>query len=114
MDEASLRLDYWVDTRSDPKFPLWVIFKEIGHSQTKCDHLPYARRSLRSIPELLKQLEHLAPLKAIAKDLNVPEQEVRAALWYAAWILEHVPPEKSWQEWNNRVDQAWQDGILHD
>ncbi|MCL4493769.1 MAG: hypothetical protein M1294_03040 [Firmicutes bacterium] len=114
MDEESLRLDYWIDTRSDPQFPLWVIFKEIGHSPTECDQQPYARRSRQSVAELLKRVEELAPLASIAQEIKVSEKEVRAALWYAVWAVEHKKPPATWQSWNDRVDQAWGEGLFSD
>ncbi len=114
LDEASLRLEYWVETRSHPQFPLWVIFKEIGHSPTQCDQLPYGRRSRRTVPELFKELEQQASLATIAKDIGVPEQEMRAAIWYAIWVMEHQEPQDIWQAWNDRIDAAWRHGLLHD
>ncbi len=114
MDEESLRLEYWIDTRSDPRFPVWVIFKEIGHSQTECEQQPYSRRTRQPVTELLKKIEEWAPLASLAQTIQVSEKELRAALWYAIWTVEQKQPEGAWQTWNDRVDQVWRDGVFGD
>ncbi len=112
MAESELRLDYWIGTRTHPRFPLWVIFKEIGHSSEQADGHPYGRRSSRPVSELLNTLERSPDISAAAKSMAVPEQELRAALWYAAWVLDGLTPPAEWKEWNDKVDEAWRSGTL--
>ncbi|AUW93608.1 MAG: hypothetical protein OWR62_01550 [Sulfobacillus thermotolerans] len=108
MDENELRLDYWVATRTNPKFPLWVIFKEIGHRDGQGE--AYGRRSLRPVREMLRDLEDSEWIPKAAEGLAVPEQELRAALWYAIWLLDQKEPPSEWKEWNDKVDEAWRKG----
>jgi hypothetical protein len=112
MDENELRLDYWVDTRSHPEFPLWVIFKEIGHERDKAEGHPYGRRSNMGVGEMLKQLELAEGLGNIAHTMGIPEQELRAGLWYASWMVEKQSPPADWEGWNSKVDEAWRQGQL--
>jgi hypothetical protein len=114
MDEESLRLDYWIDTRSNPQFPLWVIFREIGHSPVECDQEPYARRSRRPVAELLKKIEELIPFDSIAEKVHVSERELRATLWYAIWVVGQQKPQGAWETWNTQIDQAWEEGVFKD
>ncbi len=113
MDENELRLEYWVDTRSHPGFPLWVIFKEIGHARESAGGHPYGRRSHLDVSEILKQLELHEHMADIAKTMEIPEQELRAALWYASWVIESQSPPPDGEEWNSRIDEAWRQGQLH-
>lgn len=112
MDEEQLRLEYWEDTRSDPAYPLWVIFRLIGHQSDSFDSLPYLRHSQRALPEILKALETHPQIETIAQDIHVSADELHACLWYAIWKIEHLTPPLDSQAWDHRVDQAWRDGIL--
>lgn len=112
MDEEQLRLEYWEDTRSDPAYPLWVIFRLIGHQTGHHENLPYLRQGQKDLPEILKMLETHPLLETIAQDIHVSSDELRATLWYAIWKIEHLTPPLDSQSWNHRVDQAWRDGIL--
>lgn len=106
MTEDQLRTEYWEDNRSNPLFPLWIVFKEIGHESSQFDGMPYTRKSRRDVPSVLKDLE-LSPLvPQLAEQLGVETSELRATLWYAAWELEHLKPRAAWEAWNQRVDQA--------
>lgn len=112
MEENELRTDYWVDNRSNRQFPLWVIFKQIGHDPDMCDGLPYVRQSRRDLPSLIKSLENHPLVPRLAEDLGIRVDELRAALWYVTWTLETRPAPESWHLWNQKVDDAWAHGIL--
>lgn len=107
MDEEQLRLEYWEDTRTSPDFPLWVIFKFIGHTSGQWDNAPYLRHSSRDLPAVLKALEAHPAIDALATDLDIAPDELRAVLWYCTWLVEHRTPPSVWSEWNERVDDAW-------
>lgn len=114
MDEESLRTDYWVDNRSDKEFPLWVIFRMIGQETGIVDGMPYVRPSRESLPALLKRLEEAPETDRLCEALGLARQEVSAAFWYLIWLVERMgaPPNPHWTEWNRRVDEAWDVGIL--
>lgn len=112
MDEEQLRLEYWEDTRSHPAYPLWVIFRHVGHESGVHDDLPYLRHTQRDLPEILKALEAHPMLETVAQDIQLHIEELRATLWYAIWKIEHLNPPSASQEWNHRVDVAWRDGTL--
>lgn len=107
MDEEQLRLEYWEDNRSNPEFPLWVIFRCIGHQADHFDNLPYLRHSQQDLASLFKQMESSPHFESLSKDLKVPVEEMRAALWYVIWRIEHFSAPSAWAEWNRRVDEAW-------
>jgi hypothetical protein len=112
VDEEQLRQEYWEETRSDPAFPLWVIFRQVGHEAGVLDNQPYLRESHREVPEVLKAVEQHPLFEAIAHDLSLAPDAARAALWYAVWQIEHLPPPDRWQSWNRRVDAAWAEQVL--
>ncbi|NMP21916.1 hypothetical protein [Sulfobacillus harzensis] len=112
MDEEQLRLEYWEDTRSDPAYPLWVIFRLIGHQRGLHDDQPYLRHAQTSVADVLKAIETHPSLPTIAKDLAISVDELRASLWYAVWKVEHTPPPPDQDRWNPRVDEAWRSEIL--
>lgn len=114
MDENELRLDYWIDTRSHPQFPLWVVFREIGHDAGLHDGLPYLRRSREDVASVLKRLEALPEFAGMASALGIHPQELRAAIWYLIWRVENTEAPPEWSEWNGRLDTAWAEGILKD
>ncbi len=106
MTEDQLRTEYWEDNRTNPLFPIWLVFRAIGHEDGQCDGVPYTRKSRREVPSILKTLETSPLVSQLAKELGIEESELRATLWYAAWELEHIKPRAAWQAWNQRVDQA--------
>jgi hypothetical protein len=112
VSEDDLRTDYWVDTRSDPRFPLWVIFKQIGREPGRADGLPYTRQSGLDLATLLKRLEAFDSLPAVAQTVGVRTEELRAALWYLIWAVETSRPPDDWTAWNQRLDEAWRQGLL--
>lgn len=112
MDENELRLDYWIDTRSDKTFPLWIIFKQIGQAQGKFDNLAYLRQSGLDIVSVLKTLEQHPRIGDMARDLEIGEQELRAMLWFLVWLVEKNAPPASWESWNERIDEAWRNKTL--
>ena len=112
MDEEQLRLEYWEDTRTNPDFPLWVIFKFIGHASGQWDSVPYLRHAGQDLPAVLKALETHPSIDALAMDLGIGPEELRAALWYCTWLVEHRAPPSNWREWNERVDEAWSTNVL--
>lgn len=112
MNESELRTEYWVDTRSHPEFPLWVIFKRIGHQQGVVNGVPYLRESKKEIPDVLKALERHQELPLWAKDLGMSEAELRSVLWYVTWLSESKAPPPEWEDWNRRVDEAWTRNLL--
>ncbi|MCY0899117.1 MAG: hypothetical protein OWU33_09320 [Firmicutes bacterium] len=112
MNEEHLRLEYWEDTRSDPQFPLWVIFKFIGQAHGIADNLPYLRPSQRDLASVLKALEAHPALDAIAADVDIAPEELHATLWYLTWLVEHHPVPPRWHEWNSRLDTAWQQRLF--
>lgn len=112
MDEEQLRLEYWEDNRTNRDFPLWVIFKYIGHAAKEWDGVPYLRHAQRDVPSILKSLETHPSLAALAADLSVAPEELRAALWYCTWVVEHLYAKPEGEEWNARVDDAWRNQIL--
>ncbi len=112
MNEEQLRLEYWEDTRSDPTYPLWVIFRLIGHESGHHDDQPYLRTSGKPAAEVLKAVETHPFMQSLADDIGVPIDELQATLWYAIWRIEHTPPPKDDQQWNRRVDEAWRSGIF--
>lgn len=112
MDEEKLRLEYWEDNRTNRDFPLWVIFKFIGHASGRSDDLPYLRHSGRDVPAVLKALEVHPAIDALAADLGIAPDELRATLWYSTWLAEHRPPPSNWDAWNDRVDEAWRTHAL--
>ena len=112
MDEEQLRIEYWEDNRTNRDFPLWVIFKFIGHASGHSDNLPYLRHSGQDLPTVVKALEGHPSIDALASDLKLAPEELRAVLWYCTWLLEHRPPPSAWEEWNNRVDEAWKTDTL--
>jgi len=113
MDEESLRTDYWVDTRNHPDFPYWVIFKHIGHDSQRADGAPYLRATGEAVPEVLKRLELHPGLPTWAHELSIPPDALRAAFWYAIWLLERMPVPSSWHDWNHTLDEAWQKGVFN-
>lgn len=112
MNEEQLRLEYWEDTRSDPAYPLWVIFRLIGHEAGIHDDQPYLRATQTNAADVLKSVETHALMKSVAEDIGVSLDELRATLWYAIWKIEHTPPPEDDQQWNRRVDTAWRSGTL--
>lgn len=112
MNEDQLRLEYWEDTRSDPAYPLWVIFRLIGHETGVHDGQPYLRATQKDAADVLKSVETHPLLTSVAEDIGVPIDELRATLWYAIWRIEHTPPPEDTQQWNRRVDEAWRSGIF--
>lgn len=112
MDETELRTDYWIDNRSNPEFPLWVIFRLVGQQSDLFDGHPYTRLSQKSIPDILKQLENSPLVPRLAESLGILEDETRATIWYLIWLSENHPISEFWNEWNRRIDQAWQSGEL--
>jgi hypothetical protein len=112
MDEEQLRLEYWEDNRTNREFPLWVIFKFIGHASGQSDDVPYLRHADQDLPTVLKALETHPSIAALASDLGIAPDELRAALWYCTWVVEHGKPPASWAEWNERVDTAWRSHTL--
>ncbi|PSR21218.1 MAG: hypothetical protein C7B45_11795 [Sulfobacillus acidophilus] len=113
MDEEELRLEYWEDTRSHPEFPVWVIFRLIGHSPDQCDGVPYLRASHQDVATVLKHLEEHPVIDKLATDTGIAPAELRACLWYCIWLVEHRLPPQAWQQWNQRVDEAWAIKALH-
>lgn len=112
MDEEKLRLAYWEDNRTNRDFPLWVIFKWIGHVSGRSDDLPYLRHSEQDLPTVLKALEVHPAIDALAFDLGIAPEELRATLWYCTWLVEHRPPPSGWESWNSLVDDAWRTKTL--
>ncbi len=112
MDEQQLRLDYWEDNRTRPEFPLWVIFKFIGHALDTAEGVPYLRHAQRELPAVLKDLEAHPAIDRLAEELRLSPQELRASLWYCVWLLEHQAPPDAWRDWNRRVDEAWSQHVL--
>ena len=112
MTEDELRTDYWVDNRSDRTFPLWVIFRQIGREAGKADGLPYTRQTGVDLPTMLKRLEQVEQIPALAALVGVRTEELRAALWYLTWAVESSPVPEAWAEWNRRLDTAWETGVL--
>jgi uncharacterized protein (DUF433 family) len=110
MDETALRTAYWEDNRSRRDFPLWVVFRRIGHEAGRADGHPYLRPSGTGVAEILKGLEALPTIPTLARELACTEEELRATLWYLTWLVERLPAPDSWAEWNRRVDQAWEAG----
>ncbi len=109
-NEEKLRLAYWEDRRSDPRFPLWVIFRRIGQSPAAHSGLPYVRPGGPDLPDLLKRLEQWPDLPQLASYLNIPPDDLRAVLWFLTWKAEHTPADAEWADWNARVDEAWASG----
>ncbi len=108
--EDELRTAYWEDCRSDPRFPLWVIFRRVGQASAVQDGLPYVRPGGPDLPSVLKRLEQWPRLSELAQDLGLSPDDCRAVLWYLIWRLEHggADPEwEDWQRWNARIDEAW-------
>jgi hypothetical protein len=113
VDEADLRLEYWVDNRSKATvFPLWVVFRQVGGDPGAFDGLPYLRQTRVDLATVLKRLESLPDVPRLAEAVGVGEDELRAAFWYLTWLVEHHPVPAEWGEWNRRVDQAWRQGVL--
>jgi uncharacterized protein (DUF433 family) len=112
MAEDEMRSEYWVDTRNDPRFPYWVVFRLIGHDPEVFGGAPYLRRSGRDLPGLLKEMELQEEVPALAAKLGVSADELRAALWYLVWVMEASSAPAPWAEWNRRVDAAWRQGLL--
>lgn len=113
MDEEHLRLEYWEDNRTNREFPLWLIFKFVGHADAEWDGVPYLRHAGRDLPSVLKALETHPTIDRLAADLEIAPDELRAALWYCIWLVEHRKPPAASEEWNQRVDEAWRTRILN-
>lgn len=105
MDEEQLRTEYWEETRTHRDFPVWVVFREIGHAPRRS---PYLRRTEEPLPDILKRMEASELIPALASRLGLHTQELRAVLWYLTWVSERLEAPASWEAWNRRVDQAWQ------
>lgn len=114
MDEETIRTDYWVDNRSDRRFPLWVIFRLVGHDRDTLDGLPYTRLTKTDVVTVFKKLEQHILLADLARSLDIHPQELTAALWYVIWLVAQTPASEDphWVQWNKRVDQAWEAGWL--
>jgi uncharacterized protein (DUF433 family) len=113
MDEEQLRLEYWEDTRSHPEFPIWLIFRLIGHTSDACNGTPYLRPSRQDVADVLKRLEEHPAIAQLAVDVGIAPAELRASLWYCIWLVEHQAPPAVWRKWNQRVDEAWATQVLH-
>ncbi len=105
--EDELRTAYWEDGRSDPRFPLWVIFRRVGQAPSAQGGLPYVRPDGPDLPSVLKRLEQWPRLPELAQDLGLSTDDCRAVLWYATWKVEHSAVEPALVDWNARVDAAW-------
>lgn len=112
MDENDVRTDYWIDNRSNRVFPLWLIFKQVGHEMGVMDNLPYLRQSRRGVSDVLKTLEQRPEFIRLATVLGIGEDELRALIWYVSWLVENQPMPDEWAQWNRRVDSAWASGVL--
>lgn len=112
MDENDLRTDYWVDNRSNKQYPLWLVFKQIGHELGVMDDEPYVRQSRRHVSQLLKTMEQTSEFIRMAGILGITEDELRAMIWYLIWLVERQEIPIEWSEWNRRIDAAWQSGVL--
>lgn len=105
VNEDQLRTEYWEDNRTHPLFPLWIVFREIGHAKELCEGKPYVRQTGRDVPSILKEMETSPLIPQLAASLGIEETGLRALLWYTAWELEHLKPREAWNRWNHRVDQ---------
>ncbi|MDA8193042.1 MAG: hypothetical protein M0Z53_03460 [Thermaerobacter sp.] len=112
VDESELRTDYWVDNRSNRQFPLWVVFRQIGQEPGQFAGSPYLRQSRIEVPALLQALEAHPAVPELARDLGIRAEEFRAMLWFLGWLSAHHPMPETWESWNRRVDEAWQNGTL--
>ncbi len=105
--EDELRTAYWEDCRSDPRFPLWVIFRRVGQAPSVQEGLPYVRPDGPDLPSVLKRLEQWPRLPEMAQELGLSPEDCRAILWYLIWRVERGAADPEWEQWNARIDQAW-------